>query len=274
MEHATKRPRIEAEGIPGGNVHLAPTSLGQGQIQLQPQPQQPQQIPLVVQDVAALETAIDSLPINTLKDLLLRAALHDNLVGGAVGWSIFASANALRDAEVAAERARVIDFDRYSKNAWHVLNSKYARLSGSREYEMAGDAETEVERMLETILEQTTPHSSYGTKKSAAETMRKIFKSVCLADGVIGHEIHQGCAGWDEMLADVLLDRMDNADRGQLVSEENGAWLDKFRSLVSLADDYCMFENLHGVLEELDGLFEDDSEEEDEEEDEHDSEGN
>jgi L-fucose mutarotase/ribose pyranase (RbsD/FucU family) len=44
----------------------------------------------------------------------------------------------------AVERARVVDFSRYSGDAWYVLNKKYESSRGSVEYDRSWDATREV----------------------------------------------------------------------------------------------------------------------------------
>lgn len=104
---------------------------------------------------ASLREQIDSLPTSTVKDLLLQAAMRDH----AVATRVSATSRVARIEEIvkttsahmmemwtaenkrlealAAESKRVIDFDSYSKSAWHELNTKHACASGSREYEYA-----------------------------------------------------------------------------------------------------------------------------------------
>lgn len=115
---------------------------------------------------ASLREQIDSLPTSTVKDLLLQAAMRDHAVATRVSvtsrdasmeawaaktervietWAAeskrlmetWAAKNNRVMEELTAESNSVIDFDSYSKSAWHELNTKYACSSGSREYEYA-----------------------------------------------------------------------------------------------------------------------------------------
>lgn len=174
MEHPAKRQRIEQEG--GGPYYIAPVVGPDGQPQHQHQHQyqqqymqqyvpqympqcMPQYIPPSMATApsaeASLREQIDSLPTSTVKDLLLQAAMRDH----AVATRVSATSRVARIEEIvkttsahmmemwtaenkrlealAAESKRVIDFDSYSKSAWHELNTKYACASGSREYEYA-----------------------------------------------------------------------------------------------------------------------------------------
>jgi len=54
-----------------------------------------------------------------------------------------------RIAEV--ERKKVVNFDYLSKDAWKTLNVYYDRLSGSAQYDMAGEAESSVRDCIRTI---------------------------------------------------------------------------------------------------------------------------
>lgn len=148
------------------------------------------------------------------------------------------------------ERTRAVNFDHYSKSAWYEMNQKYAKLSGSRQYDAAGDAQSAVADMLNTILEKTKEHSSYPTKKSAVETMRKIFKSLLLANDVVGHEIRKDCWDWDNKFLRVL-GKFTEEDLQRLATEDDGAWVEKLREVVGLANGYCILEKLQESLDDL-----------------------
>ncbi|GAW16888.1 hypothetical protein ANO14919_063340 [Xylariales sp. No.14919] len=105
--------------------------------------------------------------------------------------------------QVAGER--VIDFSDFSRRAWHVLNtSEYTQGSGSKQYEASFEARSEVIGCIEAIGKEAAVDSSYGTKLSALETLRKIAKTILLAGDTLGREVrmefqHETC------LADIMV---------------------------------------------------------------------
>lgn len=135
-----------------------------------------------------------------------------------------------------AESTRVIDFDHYSKEAWYALNIRHKRLRPSQQYEVAGDVSGEIREMLDDMVKRSPAHASYGTRKSAVETMRKIFKSVCLSDGEIPRQVRQSAWNWDERMITVL--ECFTEEELQRLDEEEG-WADKLHEVVELGAEYC-----------------------------------
>ncbi|KAL8670662.1 MAG: hypothetical protein Q9168_004802, partial [Polycauliona sp. 1 TL-2023] len=85
---------------------------------------------------------ISTFELPTTQNLLLAAAqAHPT-----VAQSILAKHSQL----IAAETARVIDFDHYSKSIWRAL-SDADRMSGSRAYEASFDVLSKIEHAVETI---------------------------------------------------------------------------------------------------------------------------
>ncbi|KAI9717134.1 MAG: hypothetical protein M1812_004882 [Candelaria pacifica] len=128
---------------------------------------------------------ITSLPKPMIADLLLTAAnTHADI------------ATLINNAHTAMRSARCkqkINFDHYSKSAWHSLNISYKGLSGSKEYNMAGKVQNEVSSIITHILKKIHSDSSFETKESASSTLRKIGKSVELCDlPVIRKEVRNG----------------------------------------------------------------------------------
>ncbi|GIZ45922.1 hypothetical protein CKM354_000906800 [Cercospora kikuchii] len=122
------------------------------------------------------------------------------------------------------ERTRVINFDSYSRTAWHAINTKYDRLSGSKQYERANDVLNDVERCIESISQQATAFSSFGTKVNALETLRRIGKTIISASEIIGREVHRNYE-WDMGLKNAIttilrtMSREECFKAGQNVSE-------------------------------------------------------
>ncbi|KAH8158319.1 hypothetical protein CIB48_g9926 [Xylaria polymorpha] len=152
-------------------------------------------------------------------------------------------------------RNHVVDFDQYSKAAWHVLNtSDYTRGSGSKQYNASWDAKSEVQECITTIAEETHADSSYGTKLSALGTLRKIYKTVLLAGDTLGREVrmqfqNENCIA-DEMLRIVQLMSPGEQLRAGATTDAKGSLAEKVRWVCDEADANCMqgSEDLHVVL--------------------------
>ncbi|KXT18321.1 hypothetical protein AC579_952 [Pseudocercospora musae] len=168
------------------------------------------------------------------------------------------------------EQARVIDFDYYSKDVWRTLNIKYRKLSGSKQYDMSFDAFESVTDSIDSIRNQVSPSSSYGTNLSALETLRKIGKSILLSDDCLGSEVRKQF-GHDSSYVEAMMhivECMSPEERvaaGRNVSEPGkGELYDKIDWVAKEAAGYVMFEGLEEVLNLLDG-GEDEEDEEDQE---------
>ncbi|MCJ1384528.1 hypothetical protein MMC17_007645 [Xylographa soralifera] len=175
-----------------------------------------------------------SLPATTIANLLSNAAdKHPDVattVAGLLSYAaekypdVAATTPASKGDAVAAERvkaksnalptsAKVIDFDHYSKTAWRAINTQYKSIKGC----------------IMDIRKKCPAGASYGTKKSALETLRKIGKTVCMSGGdVIGSE----------------------GERDVIVKGDFGV---KLEELAELSKDYCVFEKLDEVLALLEG---------------------
>ncbi|KAK1775416.1 hypothetical protein QBC45DRAFT_422273 [Copromyces sp. CBS 386.78] len=199
---------------------------------------------------------IARLPAASTNSLLAYAATRDPYIASILQHQY--------DLQVARERARVISFDHYSREAWHLLNTKYARLSGSRAYELGMDVADDIGNMFEAMVK--TIHQSggadgcsFGTKKSAAETMRKIMKSVCLApSGEISHEVRNSYQ--TTAMEEKLFEVMEMFDEEELARLDAEGWTEKIREVEKLAKGYVMFENLGEVVQMLEGGYEEDGE--------------
>ncbi|KAF2872298.1 hypothetical protein BDV95DRAFT_569443 [Massariosphaeria phaeospora] len=176
---------------------------------------------------------------------------------------------------VQRERARVQSFDFHSKEIWHILNRKYASLSGSKAYNISGEVLHDITETIQGISDQAGAlHSSFGTKQSGLETLRKIGKTICLgSNDTLGHEVLKMFGQGETALEDAMesiVQTMSDDERLKMcdVNDGRSTFLDKMEELRELADDHCVFEGLAGVIAELAGdEYEMDEEEDDEEDD-------
>ncbi|KAI0096025.1 hypothetical protein GGR51DRAFT_544455 [Nemania sp. FL0031] len=152
-------------------------------------------------------------------------------------------------------QTQVIDFDEYSKEAWHILNtSSYTEGSGSKQFEASFDARSDVIACIDAIGEETPPESSYGTKLSAIETLRKIAKTILLAEDTLGSEVRK--AFQDETcLGDIMVRIAESMTpeeqrRAGAKTDAKGSLATKLRWVCDEAKSYCLggFDGLRDVL--------------------------
>ena len=150
-----------------------------------------------------------------------------------------------------------IDFSKYSGSAWYALNKKYKSSKDSVEYENSWAAASEVKDCVGSIRRQATlPSSSFGTKRSALETPRKIGKSVTLAPSTLGSEVikqfqYEDCV--EDAMKKILLG-MSAAEVKQVAqsADEKGMFVDKVDELQASAAGLCIMEGLEEILNILD----------------------
>lgn len=179
--------------------------------------------------VPLLDPVINALPVDLVRKILSKASLKH----GDVAELIVFEHNKI----VAAARAKVIDFDYYSKSAWKTINVTYSRLSGSKQYEFSGEAASSVGKCIKEIGKDATDHASYGTKKNALETLRKIGKTIALADDTIGHEVRKQFQ-WETCLEKTMLriaKSMTAEERAKMFTKE---FREKLEELEGLAKDH------------------------------------
>lgn len=181
---------------------------------------------------------------STLRDLLLFAATNSSQVAAQV--------IALRNDIFDAESRRVIDFDRFSKSLWHDL-AQGDGSTGSRQYHLGLEVSVRIEETIARIKEQTLSHSSFGTKKSALVTLRKIAKIIVLSgNNTMGHEvIIQLCQDGEPLdkAMHYIVDGMSEHERDIMRSDQE--WVDRVKELVELGRKHQMYETLIQLLEKL-----------------------
>lgn len=146
-------------------------------------------------------TYLNALDGQTARSILSAVIDQSPLVQGLVYRHGCAATYAKEERE-RREKQRVVSFDSHSGDAWYILNKKYSSSSSSssKEYDHAFDAQEEVADSIRTIHKQASGECSFGTKKSAMETLRKMGKSIALAPSTLGSEVrkhfsHDPCQG-------------------------------------------------------------------------------
>lgn len=194
-----------------------------------PRPQNPK-------NYASIVKRLDRATVNSL--LCTAASTHTDIAN-----AIDLTVN--RVAEV--ERKKVVDFDYLSRNALKALNVTYDRLSGSAEYDMAGEAESSVRDCIRTIRKGCPPHANFKTLKSGLETLRVIGEIIILSNNTVSHEV-QKVFYIDRILEDTMfgiVNAMTDLERDTLVYQ---GWIYKLEKLEELANVHCIFEGLGDVV--------------------------
>ena len=193
------------------------------------------------------ERGVARLPIQKVRDLVIAAArTYPSFIE-----LIRDEVNKI-DAEHAA---KVVDLDYHSKTAWRELNVEYSKLSGSHQYDRAWDALETVEACFKAIRKACPVSASYGTKKSGLETCRKIGKSICLSNGVIGDEVRKSFQE-DNVLEETMMwiaRTLNQDERDRLMNDEFG---DKLKELVRISSTNCVLPGLWEVLGLMQGKSE------------------
>ena len=192
------------------------------------------------------KSIIDTFDEQTVRAILLATALHVPDAAAVIVRK--------RDSICRKESAKVIDFDYQSKVAWHALNNRRDKRNGPRGYEAGIDAAITVSQTIAEIKEQTPAHASFGTKKSALVTLRKIGKSIALGgrNDEFGSQVIKMLSNEEDPLEKAMLEIV-----GAMTEEEKASmrddkeWVAKVEELVELGEDVNMFETLEKMLEEL-----------------------
>lgn len=180
-----------------------------------------------------------------------------------------------------AERVKIINFDHYSGSVWHEINGPNAEGIGSGQFNRSFDVRYEIVDIIDQIGEQAKPESSYGTKKSALETLRKIGKTIVLSGyDCLGSEVRKSFA-YETCLEDTMYNILGTMTEDERIrvgqsADEKGALVDKVVSLSEEASGYGMFERLDAVINMMaDGkaTISDDANEEEGEDDENEDAG-
>lgn len=217
--------------------------------------------PVRLSTIPELVNSIDS---KTISNLLITAAKAYPDVASLVQHEV--------DRIAAAERAKILDFDYLSKSAWKTLNVTYNRMKDSHAFEMTGEAAASIEGCVKIIRTDCPKTASFETKQNALETLRKIGKSICLSNGVVGHEIRNSYQ-WGGEFVPTMLHIAQNLSYKE--KERLRPWCDdKLVELEGMADGLCIFEDLSRVVDLWNGEGDGDEDDEDEDEDDGSSVGN
>jgi len=201
---------------------------------------------------------ITALSNETTQSMLFQFC-HDNP-------SLSKHVSAAHQTRLAAERAKpAINFDSYSRECFHALNTKYKRMGGSKQFDMVPDVCEVLESAREAILEKASKDTKWETRRNAMEVLRRISKSVMLCDeGVIRHEIMK-----DGIELGYFAEAMVGIARDMTVAEreryKDEGFYEKLVDLQTECDWELEMEGLRELYETFDGPDEGEGEREEEE---------
>lgn len=205
---------------------------------------------------------IVKLPQDTTNAILYNACQND-----AVASATVQAANRERLASIAATPP--VNFDHYSSSCWYTLNKKYARLSGSKQYDAVADIESELSDARDAILQAANvPDARWETRRNALEVCRKIAKSVMLCEEMqIRHELMKDSVeltAWADAMAEIARG-MSEQERDRYKAE---GLYEKLVDLQTECDWESEMEGLRELYEIFDGEIGEDEDDEDEDDDE------
>ena len=87
--------------------------------------------------------------------------------------------------EAVNQNRRVIDFDHFARRTWRAINSDYACVSEAEEERCAKRAYDKIHGYIKDIFDGCPVDASFGTKKNALDTLRKIAILICSSDDSI-----------------------------------------------------------------------------------------
>lgn len=193
-----------------------------------------------------LSAALETLTEEETRRILLDAARTSERIANKV-LSIY-------NAKVFAESQRERDFDFFSKIVWREVNPwRNSRWGSDAEDDYA--VSQSVERSIGEIQKAVKPHSSFRTKQSGLETLRKICKTICLSDEhSFGEDVQMHFQDnpilETSMLA--ILECMTEEEKETMRNVNNGEIIAKVRELIDLAKEREILKDMHDVLVVLD----------------------
>jgi hypothetical protein len=134
-------------------------------------------------------------------------------------------------------------------------------MSGSKQYDISFQVFDDVCDSIQSIVGQaSTHHASFGTKRSALETLRKIGKTICMSSNdTLGHEVQKQFSHESSFVDAVksILDVMSDEECDKMCDLNDGrsSFLVKMEELRKLSDDYCCFEGFDKVVALLAGTW-------------------
>jgi hypothetical protein len=140
-------------------------------------------------------------------------------------------------------------FDENAAQVDYIINEKWARLSGSKQYNKAWDAAEMVNSEIAEIAQSVTKKSHCDTKINALLALCGIGSIVAVGGDCIGSEVRKH-VGYDEVLVNTLLAIVDlmTVDEKRILDSDDMEALEAFDKE---RKSYCVFDDFEQVLEKL-----------------------
>ncbi|TVY73443.1 hypothetical protein LSUE1_G005989 [Lachnellula suecica] len=199
--------------------------------------------------------------------------LYEMCIQNPTASAIVHSAHTSRLAEEANKPP--VNFDFYSKECWHTLNTKYKRLCSSKQFDVMGDIYSQLSESREAIMEQAGPDAKWQTRRNALvlisqaitsvsgrEVLRKICKSIVLCnEQQIRHGILKD--GYIMMqFTDSMLELATGMTEYERTTYKEEGLYEKLMDLQGDCDDWeTDLEGLREIYDLFDGAEEGDEEE-------------
>ena len=196
-----------------------------------------------------LDRILNDFDERTLRKILLSAALQNP--------DVLSLVTGHHNDKMRQESIKVLNFDHYSKSVLRKLQQGGG--SGSQQYHKALEVGGLISSTIAKILKQTPEHASFGTKKSALETLEKMGKSIAFAAyGTFRLElitILHTEGGPLEGAINEIVTGMDGAERKQM--HDNRKWIANVRELMELGKYHVEYVALEDTLKMLGEEFSD-----------------
>lgn len=186
----------------------------------------------------------------TVQDLLVHAATKDA--------STALTIRDLYNKHVQRQRAKIIDFDRYSKVVWHTIHPRFPQSRDSEQDDVVFEVLRDVTQIITKIGDKASAKfTSFATKRSGLETLCKIGKTICLSDYGLGYEVRKQFEH-ETALEDAMIDivfTMNDEERVEMcaVSDGRSTFLQKMELLRRFGGECGLFDGLGRVLVNLGG---------------------
>ncbi|KAK8232484.1 hypothetical protein HDK90DRAFT_467637 [Phyllosticta capitalensis] len=130
--------------------------------------------------------------------------------------------------------------------------------SSSRQFDLADDVDESIDNIICSISKKASKYPSYGTRKNAIMTLRKIGKSIALSVGVIPREVRKSYDSSPNNFDDAFLylaKSFKSWERASILKEQEniGSFEDKLVELIEDSRGYCIFPGLERSLRVLRG---------------------
>lgn len=194
-----------------------------------------------------IRKSISHLDASVISEIVIQAAIAHEDVANKIRSAV--------DKMRKQQQSRVVDFDWHSKSVWKLLNVTYKSLSGSRQFDKAGDVSDEISESIDSIADKCGPFANPRTRLNGLSTLRKIGKSIILSSNTLAHEV-QKIYQYDTRLEDAMqriLRAMTPEERRWIrsdVESPDGLW-SKLLELGDLVEEYCVFEQFPSVMDVL-----------------------